>query len=216
VWDLPTRLFHWLLAGLIVFSWWSHEDHLPWHRLSGYGIAALLVFRIWWGVAGSSTARFAGFLKGPRAIASYLKGGAAHSKGSAPGHNPLGGWSVAAMLLVLLAQVGLGLFSVDQDGFEAGPFSKFISYDTGRTLAGLHEALFKVLVGLIVLHLLAIGWYAARKTNLVGPMITGRGVLAEGATAPVMAPAWRLVVGLVLAAATFGGLYWLEKAGSSF
>ena len=60
IWDLPTRLFHWLLAALVAFSWWSHEGHLDWHRLSGFAIAGLLVFRLWWGIAGSSTARFAG------------------------------------------------------------------------------------------------------------------------------------------------------------
>jgi cytochrome b len=212
IWDLPTRLFHWLLAALVAFSWWSHEDHLDWHRISGIGIAGLLVFRLWWGVAGSSTARFTSFLKGPRGVIAYLKGGAA----GAPGHNPLGGWSVAAMLLALIAQVGLGLFSVDEDGFESGPLAKYVSFDTGRAAAGAHEIVFTILLGLIVLHLLAIGWYAARKQNLVGPMITGHGAIAEGAEAPMMAPVWRLLIGLLLGGATFGGLLWLEKTGSAF
>jgi cytochrome b len=212
IWDLPTRLFHWLLAALVAFSWWSHEDHLDWHRVSGIGIAGLLVFRLWWGVAGSSTARFSSFLKGPRGVIAYLKGGAA----GAPGHNPLGGWSVAAMLLALIAQVGLGLFSVDEDGFESGPLAKYVSFDTGRAAAGAHEIVFTILLGLIVLHLLAIGWYAARKQNLIGPMITGHGAIAEGAEAPMMAPVWRLLIGLLLGGATFGGLLWLEKTGSAF
>lgn len=212
IWDLPTRLFHWLLAALVAFSWWSHEDHLDWHRVSGIGIAGLLVFRLWWGVAGSSTARFTSFLKGPRGVIAYLKGGAA----GAPGHNPLGGWSVAAMLLALIAQVGLGLFSVDEDGFESGPLAKYVSFDTGRAAAGAHEIVFTILLGLIVLHLLAIGWYAARKQNLVGPMITGQGVVAEGAETPMMAPVWRLLIGVLLGGATFGGLLWLEKTGSAF
>ena len=93
VWDLPIRLFHWLLAALVVFSWWAHEDHLDWHRLSGFAIAGLLVFRFWWGLAGSSTARFSGFLKSPAGVLAYLRGAA-----PGPGHNPLGGWSVVAML----------------------------------------------------------------------------------------------------------------------
>jgi cytochrome b len=212
IWDLPTRLFHWLLAVLIGFSWWAHEDHLDWHRISGFAIAGLLVFRLWWGIAGSSTARFAGFLKGPRGIAAYLKGAAP----AFAGHNPLGGWSVAAMLLALILQVGLGLFSVDQDGFEAGPLAKYVSYDAGRLAAGAHGVVFNILLGLIVLHLAAIGWYAIRRKNLVGPMVTGRGALDEGVAAPVFAPAWRLVVGLALGGATFGLLWWLEKQGSAF
>lgn len=212
IWDLPTRLFHWLLAALIAFSWWAHEDHLNWHRMSGYAIAGLLVFRLWWGIAGSSTARFSGFLKGPRSILAYVKGG----EPGAPGHNPLGGWSVAAMLLVLVAQVGLGLFAIDQDGFDGGPLTKYLDFDGGRLVAEIHGILFNVLLGLIVLHLAAIGWYAARKKNLIGPMITGKGAVAEGAPAPVFAPLWRLLIGLALAGGTFGLLYWLEKQGSAF
>jgi len=210
IWDLPTRLFHWVLAALVAFSWWSAEEgQLDWHKLSGFAIAGLLVFRLWWGVAGSSTARFGGFVKGPAGVMAYLKGGAA----GAPGHNPLGGWSVIAMLLVLIAQVGLGLFAINDD-FEGGPLTKYVDYDTGLAIAEWHETLFNVLLGLIVLHLLAIGFYAARRKNLVGPMITGRGAVPEGVTAPTFAPLWRLLVGLALSGGTFAVLWWLEKQGS--
>ena len=76
VWDLPTRLVHWAIAALVPFSWWSaHAGHLPWHRLSGYSILGLVVFRLIWGVAGSSTSRFASFLRGPAAVLAYLRGG---------------------------------------------------------------------------------------------------------------------------------------------
>lgn len=212
VWDLPTRLFHWLLAALILFSWWSRHDHLDWHRLSGFTIAGLLVFRLWWGVAGGATARFAGFLKGPRGVWAYLRGGG-HA---GPGHNPLGGWSVAAMLLALMVQVGLGLFSVDQDGFESGPLAKYVSFDIGRAAAGAHEVVFNILLALIVLHLAAVGWYAIRGRNLVGPMITGKARLEAETPPPLMAPAWRFVVGLLLGAATFAGLWWLQRNASAF
>ncbi len=212
VWDLPTRLFHWLLAALILFSWWSRHDHLDWHRLSGFAIAGLLVFRLWWGVAGGATARFAGFLKGPRGVWAYLRGGG-HA---GVGHNPLGGWSVAAMLLALMVQVGLGLFSVDQDGFESGPLARYVSFDAGRAAAGAHEVVFNILLALIVLHLAAVGWYAVGGRNLVGPMITGKARLEAETPPPLMAPAWRLVVGLLLAAATFAGLWWLQRSASAF
>lgn len=212
VWDLPTRLFHWLLAGLIAFSWWSRHDHLDWHRMSGFAIAGLLVFRLWWGIAGSSTARFAGFLKGPAAVWAYARGGG-HS---GPGHNPLGGWSVAAMLLVLMVQVGLGLFTVDQDGFESGPLAKYVSFDLGRLAAQAHEIGFNILLGLIVLHLLAVGWYAFRGRNLVGPMITGKARLEAETPPPLLAPAWRFLVGLALAGGTFGLLWQLQKNASAF
>jgi len=188
IWDLPTRAIHWLIALLIPLSWWAAKsDHLPWHRLSGYTILGLLVFRLIWGFAGSPTAQFRRFLAGPRQIAAYLRG-----QSPAPvGHNPLGGWSVFAMLTVLATQVGLGLFSVDEDSLEPGPLSNLVSFDTGRAIAHLHHRLFWGLVALIALHLVAIAAYAMQRKNLVRPMITGSGDVEPGVTAPPLAPLWR-------------------------
>jgi cytochrome b len=199
VWDIPTRLTHWLLAVLIPFSWWSAAyDHLPWHRLSGYAILGLLVFRMIWGFVGSPTARFSQFLRGPAGVAAYLTGKAK----AVAGHNPLGGWSVVAMLMVLAAQVGLGLFSVDEDSVEAGPLSSLVSFDTGRVIARLHHRLFWVLLALICLHLAAIAVYALRRRNLVWPMITGAAKLAPLATPPPpLAPVWRILSAAAVAAA---------------
>ena len=106
VWDLPTRIFHWLLVVLLGFSWWSAENHhMDWHRISGIIVFGLIVFRILWGLFGTSTARFSQFLKGPRTVWSYVRpSGSARTV--AIGHNPLGGWSVIAMLLLLCVQVG--------------------------------------------------------------------------------------------------------------
>ncbi|MGB3928022.1 MAG: cytochrome b/b6 domain-containing protein, partial [Sphingobium sp.] len=75
IWDFPTRLFHWLLVGLIAFSWWSGENHeMEWHRWSGYAILFLLVFRLYWGIVGGRTARFAHVVRGPGAAFAYLRG----------------------------------------------------------------------------------------------------------------------------------------------
>jgi cytochrome b len=198
VWDLPTRATHWLLAVLIPFSWWAAKsDHLPWHRMSGYVILGLLVFRLIWGFAGSPTARFGRFLKGPAAIAAYLRGQAR----AAVGHNPLGGWSVIALLAVTAVQVGLGLFSVDEDSVEAGPLSSLVSFDTGRAIAHLHHRLFWGLAGLIVLHLTAIAIYALRGANLVRPMITGVATVAPRTEVPPLARLWRAVPAAAAAAA---------------
>jgi cytochrome b len=198
VWDVPIRLFHWSLVVLIPFSWWSAtSDHLPWHRLSGYLILGLLVFRLIWGFAGSPTARFSQFLRGPGGVAAYVRGKAK----AVAGHNPLGGWSVVALLMALAAQVGLGLFSVDEDSVEAGPLSSLVSFDTGRAIAHLHHRLFWVLVALIVLHLAAIAVYALRRRNLVWPMITGSAPLDPMAPAPPLARPWRILPAAVIAAA---------------
>jgi cytochrome b len=199
IWDFPTRVLHWLLVLLIPFSWWSAtHDHLAWHLLSGYTILGLLAFRLIWGVFGSATARFARFLAGPRTIALYVGG---RLERALVGHNPLGGWSVAAMLLALATQVGLGLFSVDEDELYEGPLSRFVDFDTGRAIAHWHHKVFWVLVALIGIHLIAILIYALRRKNLLGPMITGVGRLAPGAQAPPLAPAWRMAAVALVALA---------------
>lgn len=181
IWDLPLRAFHWLLVALVAFSWWSGENHeMEWHRWSGYGILALLVFRLWWGFAGSRTARFAQFVRGPGAVRAYAKALFSRNGHSADGHNPLGGWSVIAMLAALAAMVTAGLFAIDVDGFESGPLANFISFDQGRTAAEVHEIIFKVLMALIILHVIAIFFYlAVKRLNLVRPMITGRRARSE-------------------------------------
>ncbi|MCP5397455.1 MAG: cytochrome b/b6 domain-containing protein [Sphingomonadaceae bacterium] len=185
VWDLPIRLFHWTLAGLIAFSWYSAEEQmLDWHLRSGMAILFLLTFRILWGFFGSSTARFSQFVKGPAGVLAYVKGKAE----SGLGHNPLGALSVIGLLGVVGLQTVLGLFAEDNDGLMAGPFSLKVSPDTAETLTDLHEALFNVLLALIVLHLAAIIYYAIRGKKLVGPMVTGKAKVEGDAATHEMQP----------------------------
>ncbi|QIL02026.1 Ni/Fe-hydrogenase 1 b-type cytochrome subunit [Sphingomonas sinipercae] len=171
VWDVPIRLFHWLLAGLIAFSWWSAENHHgDWHLWSGFGILTLLLFRILWGFFGSSTARFASFVRGPASVFAYLRG-----EWRGIGHSPLGALSVVAMLLAVAVQVGLGLVSQDEDGLVAGPLADLVGLDLSEQATDLHESFFYVLLGLIVLHLAALAYYRlVRRKDLISPMITGR------------------------------------------
>jgi cytochrome b len=213
VWDLPVRVFHWLLIPLIAFSWWSAEEgRLDWHRLSGYAVLTLIVFRLVWGLIGSETARFARFLKGLRGIANYV---GKKSDGPTLGHNPLGGWSVFAMLFLLAAQVTLGLFAIDVDGIESGPLAVFVTFDQGRVAAEIHHFIFNVLLALIGLHVLAILYYALfGRQNLVGPMITGRkSVAASPAQTPALAPLW---LALIVLGASAALAYAASKAFWSF
>lgn len=206
VWDAPTRLFHWLIVGLVVFSWWTAEEHIfDWHKASGLTIVGLLVFRIYWGIAGPETARFTHFIKGPRAIISYAGSLFGPTHKLAFGHNPLGGLSVAAMIVALVAQVTLGLFAADTDtGLDSGPLSRFVSYDFAETAGDLHEDAFNILLILICIHIAAIAFYLiVKRANLIGPMITGR--RKNGATGPAnglaSVPLWRLVLGVLIAGA---------------
>lgn len=202
LWDAPTRIFHWSLVVLILVSWLTAGKQMDVHRLSGYAVMGLVVFRLWWGVAGGSTARFASFLKGPKTTLAYVRGLGARTSSDIAGHNPMGAWSVVLMILVLAVQVTLGLFAVDIDGIESGPLSDLVDFDTGRAMAEAHELSFRVLQGLIVLHLAAIAYYRFWKNeNLVAAMITGRRRF-ESAVVPLKsAPLWSLAVGVALAVA---------------
>jgi cytochrome b len=197
VWDAPTRIVHWAIACLIPWSWWTaSHDELGRHRASGYALLGLLLFRLIWGVAGSETARFARFVKGPQAIRRYLSG-----DDPAPlGHSPLGALSVVAMLAALATQIGLGLFAIDEDGLEEGPLAHLVSFDSARWAAGIHHKIFWVIVALAALHIAAILFYRlARGRRLVGAMVTGR-TRSDGA-APAMAPWWRAAIAAAAAAA---------------
>jgi cytochrome b len=197
VWDLPTRLFHWLLAALIAFSWWSAEnDELGLHIWAGMAVLSLLIFRLLWGLFGSSTARFASFVRGPRAVLCYLKD---PSSWRSAGHTPLGGLSVIALLGLTAAEVALGLVAADEDGFYAGPLAQLGSAGASEVAPVLHEDLFNVQLGLNGLHLAAILYYRLRGKRLVGAMVTGKGELPQGA-APMRPGRWWAAL-LCLAAA---------------
>ena len=211
VWDLPTRLFHWGVVLLITFSWWSSEEAFdPWHFWSGYAVVFLLLFRILWGFVGSSTARFASFVRGPSAVVRYLRSG----RWPLAGHSPVGALSVAAMLLSLLVQVGTGLIQIDSDDFVEGPLAALVSYETAEAAHDLHEANFNILLVLIVLHLAAILFYRfALRRELVGPMITGRAELEDGVEPMTPAPAWRALACAVVALAVTG---WIVAGAPPF
>ena len=205
VWDVPVRIVHWLFVLLIPFSWWTAEqDMMAWHYRSGIALLGLLVFRIVWGLIGSSTARFASFVRGPRTVFDYLRGRAEFVLG----HNPLGALSVLALLAMTALQVGLGLFASDEDGLESGPLAHLVDGDTAEEIAELHEAAFNVLAALIAIHVAAILYYAlVRRKNLVGPMVTGR-TEAPAGTAP-MRPGGALRF-LLAAAVAFGAMWWVS------
>jgi cytochrome b len=202
-------MFHWSLVALIGISWWTAETgRMDWHLLSGLTILALILFRLLWGIFGSSTARFAMFVKGPRAIIAYLRPGDGEAPVLPPGHNPLGGWSVIALLAVLSGQVTTGLFAVDVDGIESGPLSYLVDFDTGRLFSKIHEYCFNGMLVLSGLHITAIAFYLlVRRRNLTVGMITGKQRAAEGETEDaIAAPAWRFAVA---AAAAAGIAYWI-------
>jgi cytochrome b len=206
VWDLPTRLFHWSLVACVAGSLIAVNaggNAIGWHFRFGYAILTLLLFRLAWGFIGPRHARFSHFPPDPAAAWRYLRGESSH----VAGHNPLGALSVYALLLSLAFQVGTGLFSSDSIMWD-GPLRHLVSGETSDRLTGLHQLNRLLLIGLIVLHLGAVAWYALlRREPLVKAMITGdrevdRTVAARAATED--GPRERLLALAVLVASAAG------------
>jgi cytochrome b len=171
VWDLPLRLFHWLFATSIFASWYTAEvDEMEIHFWLGYFMIGLVLFRLVWGFIGPKHARFSSFLRSPPAIWMYLKGKSQQTVG----HNPLGGLMVIAMIVLVGLQAAAGLFATD-DIIWAGPYNPAVAGETAEKLTAFHHYNFNVILGAIVLHLVAIAFYAfGKRQNLVPPMLHGR------------------------------------------
>jgi cytochrome b len=185
-----------------------HNHHTDWHIWSGCAILALLIFRLLWGFVGSSTARFSGFVRSPRAVANSLRG-----RWTGIGHNPLGGLSVVALLLAVAVQVGLGLIAQDEDGIYTGPLYRLVSSGTSDKARDLHESWFNVILGLIALHVAAIIFYHLRGRRLSSAMITGRAVLDPGTQAMKPGKWW---VALICLALGIGVTRWIIAGAPPF
>lgn len=202
IWDLPTRIFHWLLAlsvSTALLTGWLGGNWMVWHGRLGLLIAGLLAFRLAWGVLGSTYVRFGQLLRLPQSLPAYLRG-----EWHGGGHNPLGWLSVLAMLGALGFQVVSGLVANDDIAFT-GPLYRLVDGDTSSALTGLHRQGMWLVIALIVLHLSALLFYRlAHGENLVEAMLCGkRRVAAERPVEPASGgslPA--LALALAFAAAT--------------
>ena len=216
VWDLPTRLFHWTLALCVVGSVVSAKiggNAIFWHMRLGYVVFTLLAFRLLWGFVGGRWSRFASFLYSPATLWRYLRGQGRAGEHLDVGHSPLGAGSVFALLLFLAAQVASGLFADDEIA-TTGPLNKFVSTATGLALTSYHKTGGqRVLIGLVLLHVLAIMIYRVRrKKDLVGPMVRGDKLLPPGVPASADSLATRALAALLLAACG-AGVAWLVALG---
>jgi cytochrome b len=177
VWDLPVRLFHWLLVLAVGGAWTTHAlgvNYFRFHVWCGYSVLVLVAFRLLWGIVGTRHARFAHFVRGPRATTRYA---AALWRGAAvphAGHNPLGAWMILGLLLALLTQALLGLFGNDEI-FNYGPLYGYVSNARSLVLTSLHRRLFYWILAAIALHVAAVVYHrVARREPLVRAMFTGR------------------------------------------
>ncbi len=210
VWDVPTRLFHWLLVVLIALQYATAEFHLldmEWHFRFGYATLALIVFRLLWGVFGSQTSRFAEFVRGPSAVARHTLALMSNKATTGLGHNPLGGWSVLVLLASVLLQTVSGLFA--SDGIDAqGPLADRLPVAAVKTWTRIHLWNQDVLLVLIGLHVVAIVLYAVlRNENLLGPMISGRASI-DAAPVRFAGPARAIVLFVISVAAVAALVLW--------
>lgn len=171
VWDLPTRIFHWTLLALVLLAWFTGEEEgaaAQIHRYAGEAIAGLIVFRVLWGFIGGEHSRFADFAAGPSAIADHVRDLFSTKPRRHLGHNPLGGVAVFLLLATVAAIVVTGLFASGEE--NAGPFAGLWGLD----LADAHEVLFRILQGLVAVHVLGVVVETLKARDaLVPAMITG-------------------------------------------
>ena len=227
VWDLPLRLFHWLLLLCIMGLYiTAHADAdwlqwltgrfdvtwMQWHFRCGYGVIGLLLFRLIWGFVGPKHARFAHFLPSPRQLFEYVKTLAQRDSKPSIGHNPVGALMVLVLLAMVGVQAGSGLFTSD-DIVWAGPFFPAVSVAFSSAAGSLHHNNFAWLQWLIVAHVAAIVFYAIwKRQRLVPPMVHGY-KSADVVPAEQAISSSRLALALVLVVAISALVWWvLSKA----
>jgi cytochrome b len=194
VWDAPVRVFHWLLVLTFSVAWLTSESE-RWqlvHITAGYTMAGLVAFRILWGLVGTQHARFSDFVRGPRAVARYLKSLVSRNPEHHAGHNPAGALAILALLALAVLTVGTGWASYNEIG--------------GELFEEVHEALASTMLAIVVVHVLAVlASSVLHRENLVGAMVHGRKPVpaAEGIRSP-----WRSIAVLLLAAVL--GFWWMQ------
>lgn len=216
VWDLPTRLFHWLLALTLVGSFsaaYVGGNAMTWHMRFGYVVFTLLLFRLLWGLVGGHWSRFSRFIYAPSTLWRYLRGAHRADEQLDVGHSPLGSLSVFALLLFLVAQVATGLVADDEIA-TTGPLNRFVSNALAGRATHWHGDVGQwVLVALVCLHVLAIAYYLRRKRrNLLRPMLLGDKHLPVGTPSAEDSAATRLLA-LVLLALCAAIVKWVVGLG---
>lgn len=216
VWDLPTRLFHWLLVIAVVAAVAAAKiggNAMVWHIRLGLFVMALLVFRLAWGVVGGYWSRFQAFDCAPSSLRAYLRGDVGPKGRFEVGHSPLGAWAVLAMLALLLAQVATGLVA-DDEVATTGPLNAYVSVALAARASDWHEHLGQWLIWTaVVVHVAAVLVYRVRYgKDLLRPMIDGDKLLpADTRCSADGAPQRALALALAIAAAT--GAWWLGSLG---
>ena len=210
VWDLPVRLFHWLLVISLFSAWYTSDGErglIEYHLQIGYFILGLITFRIVWGVFGTKYARFSQFIPNKQDLIYYLQNFKQEKNYSAVGHNPLGGLMVVLMMALILSQAVSGLFMND-DVFTTGPYYESVSKSIQNYMSFIHRRFFDLIIVVSTLHISAIVYYLiAKKINLIVPMITGYKSSANNKDIGINSSKMLLAITIIILIVVF--LYWL-------
>lgn len=193
VWDLPTRLNHWLMVGCFAVAYATGDSEVLRlvHVAAGMMLAALVAFRLFWGLAGSRHARFASFVRAPAAVLAYLRGLVRGDPGHWAGHNPAGGYMILFLLAMAALVAGSGVALYLEWGGEA----------LAEAFEEVHEAAANLMLGAVFIHVAGvISASRMHKENLVRAMFTGLrlGRAEEAIRSPLT---WALLLPLAAVAA---------------
>jgi cytochrome b len=207
VWDVPTRLFHWLTAALIVVAYVTYlVGWMEWHAVAGNAALTLVVFRLLWGFFGSETSRFSRFVAAPRAAVAHLAQIFRREPDRQVGHNAAGGWMVLLLLVLVFGEALSGIY-VQNEVANQGPLSEITPARLANAITASHRIFWDALLAAVLLHTLAIVVYAAAKgQDLLRPMITGSKILPPGVAQPPVAGTLRAALLLGVSALAVAAL----------
>jgi cytochrome b len=211
VWDLPVRIFHWVLVIVLIGLWYTSEQDnglIEIHIKLGYIALGLVLFRILWGFYGTTHARFINFLPSVTKLKSFINDTRRGNVSNFIGHNPLGSLMVIFILFAVLLQATFGLF-ISDDVFSAGPYNGVLSNEIEKLLKSLHSNGFNVIATLSFLHVIAVFYYLIfKKQNLIKPMLTGKKLLNNDNSNESI-PHSRLIRAFIIAIVVIVFVYWL-------
>lgn len=211
IWDLPLRIFHWVLVLTILGAWYTSDqdnDLIDYHLIFGYVALGLMLFRILWGFIGTTHAKFKHFIPTPKKLINYVKSQDGQQPTAYPGHNPLGSLMVVFMLVLILLQAISGLFMND-DIFTSGPYYGAITGNLEKFFTFFHRNSFNVILAAIALHILAIAFYkVVKKKALVASMITGKKTSEDVSEKDAIKHS-KIIIAIITAIAVAAFVYWL-------
>ena len=211
VWDLPVRIFHWGFVMLLAALWYTSDQDLgliELHMALGYVALGFVLFRIIWGVVGTTHARFKNFIPSFYQVKIYLQTKREQEVKQYAGHNPAGSLMVLALLLLVLVQATTGLF-IDDDVFSSGPYSGVLSSELESLFKFIHGNGFNLILLASSVHVFAVFYYLlVKKQNLIKPMISGK--KAEHAVSEDAAiSSSKIVKAIIVAILVAAFVYWL-------